>query len=504
MYDAIVIGAGNGGLVAALTLQKAHKKVLLLESGGTPGGFATSFVRGRFEFDASLQGLNGYSVSDDSEIKKLFERLGIQDKLDFVELSDDCVITLNTHESYLIPHSLSSFLLKMEEYVPGCQESIQVFFDICKEVTVALKYIDENSSDLEELLEKECPRFLEFSTNSLEEVFEKLKIAKKIREILNSFWITYGSPSRDFAFVSFAPLFCSYLQSVAYPVKRSFALSLTLQEEFERCGGEICFFTKVEKILFQDEQISGVQVEDGSIFYTKHVISNISPNMLYATLLPKDKLTKEMNQICNARTLGGRGFAVYLGLNQSPQKLGLTEARYFIYDSLDSNLEAKRMRELYHTGCVVTVYENMVKQSSFVTTVCITSLLFSDDFDKIVTSSNYFALKEKIAKHFVKVLEQATKTSIQDAIEEIEVATPVTFARYGGHPSGVIHGYLAKGYDNLLPRLLNRQREQSIPHLHFCGGFGPRLSGFSASYMSGEEAAILTLQDMAEEGDMYV
>ena len=31
MYDVIVIGAGNGGLVSALTLQRQGKKVLLLE-----------------------------------------------------------------------------------------------------------------------------------------------------------------------------------------------------------------------------------------------------------------------------------------------------------------------------------------------------------------------------------------------------------------------------------------------------------------------------------------
>ena len=53
-YDAGVIGAGTGGLSAALSLANAGKKVLLLEKHNLPGGCSSSFVRERFEFDASL------------------------------------------------------------------------------------------------------------------------------------------------------------------------------------------------------------------------------------------------------------------------------------------------------------------------------------------------------------------------------------------------------------------------------------------------------------------
>jgi hypothetical protein len=56
-YDCIVIGAGNGGLVGALNLVKNGKKVLLLEKHNVPGGCATTFVRGRFEFDVALHQL---------------------------------------------------------------------------------------------------------------------------------------------------------------------------------------------------------------------------------------------------------------------------------------------------------------------------------------------------------------------------------------------------------------------------------------------------------------
>ncbi|MBR6959056.1 MAG: FAD-dependent oxidoreductase, partial [Clostridiales bacterium] len=52
-YDVIVIGAGNGGLMAALRASKLGLKTLVIERNNTVGGAAASFVRGRFEFEAS-------------------------------------------------------------------------------------------------------------------------------------------------------------------------------------------------------------------------------------------------------------------------------------------------------------------------------------------------------------------------------------------------------------------------------------------------------------------
>ncbi|MFC9219329.1 FAD-dependent oxidoreductase [Streptomyces hygroscopicus] len=45
--DAVVIGAGNAGLTAATTLQRAGLRTLLVERRNVLGGCATSFRRGR-------------------------------------------------------------------------------------------------------------------------------------------------------------------------------------------------------------------------------------------------------------------------------------------------------------------------------------------------------------------------------------------------------------------------------------------------------------------------
>lgn len=115
-YDAVVIGAGNGGLAAALTLADAGKKVLLAERHNLPGGFATSFVRGRFEFEASLHELCDFGTPGNSgNLYALFEELGVLDKIEFVTVPEAYrAITLDTGEDYTMPFGVQNFIDKME------------------------------------------------------------------------------------------------------------------------------------------------------------------------------------------------------------------------------------------------------------------------------------------------------------------------------------------------------------------------------------------------------
>ena len=53
-YPVVVIGAGLGGLTCAAYLAKAGLPVSVLEQHDVPGGYATSFNRGDFEFEVSL------------------------------------------------------------------------------------------------------------------------------------------------------------------------------------------------------------------------------------------------------------------------------------------------------------------------------------------------------------------------------------------------------------------------------------------------------------------
>ena len=76
-YDVIVVGAGNGGLAAAANTAKAGLKTLVLEKHNLPGGCATSFRRGRFEFEPSLHELCSVGTAQrPNVVYKVFDDLG--------------------------------------------------------------------------------------------------------------------------------------------------------------------------------------------------------------------------------------------------------------------------------------------------------------------------------------------------------------------------------------------------------------------------------------------
>ncbi len=88
-YDAIVIGAGNGGLTASTALAQKGLNVLLLERHNIPGGGATSFCLGRFEFEVALHQLSGLGTTERPGLLRLqLDKLGVMEDLEFVEISD--------------------------------------------------------------------------------------------------------------------------------------------------------------------------------------------------------------------------------------------------------------------------------------------------------------------------------------------------------------------------------------------------------------------------------
>ncbi len=62
-FDVLVVGAGFGGLAAALTLAERGARVCLCETLRYPGGCASTFQRGGFRFDAGATLLSGLEPS---------------------------------------------------------------------------------------------------------------------------------------------------------------------------------------------------------------------------------------------------------------------------------------------------------------------------------------------------------------------------------------------------------------------------------------------------------
>lgn len=128
-----------------------------------------------------------------------------------------------------------------------------------------------------------------------------------------------------------------------------------------------------------------------------------------------------------------------------------------------------------------------------------TTLYMEDDWGRI-TPQEYVRTKEEVASRMIDRFEQDTGAKIRDAIEEVSIATPMTYARYCGHPERVIYGYESQYWDGVMPRLQMMAEDHRIRGLRFAGGHAMRLSGFSSAYFSGDIAGRQTVGDIKREG----
>ena len=349
-YDAVVIGAGNGGLAAALTLADAGKHVLLAERHNLPGGFATSFVRGRFEFEASLHELCDFGTPGNSgNLYALFEELGVLDKIEFVTVPEAYrVITLDTGEDYSMPFGVQNFIDKMESYVPGSRESTTTFFALADECRRAMAYLTQMRGNPDTaVLKSEYPNFMRVAAYPIDKVLNAIKMPKKAQEIINVYWSYLGTPEDQLSFLHYALMVNLYITHGAQiPKNRSHGISCALADTILEKGGEIWYNSEVEHIITKDGKVAGVRFADGKEVATEHVVSNASPHLVYGRMVDPKDIPEEELKLANARGLAGRGVSMFLGLNKSPEELGLHDYSYFIYHSLDTTAEFNGMESI--------------------------------------------------------------------------------------------------------------------------------------------------------------
>ncbi len=498
-YKVVIIGAGNGGLVAAARLALAGIKVLLIEQHNLPGGFASSFVRGRFEFETSLHELADFgSVSNPGGIRVLFNKLGVD--AEFLEVPEAYRI-ITKDLDVTMPFGIENFLNEIEKQVPGCRESVENFFKIAQEISNAFAYIGKSKGNPDQtILIKEHSNFLKTASYSTLEVEEALGIPKKAQDILNAYWAYLGLPMNRINFTLFAAMVNTYIKRGAYiPKYRSTEFTLALDKRIRELGGEIMYNTRVEKILVEKGRVVGVETSNGDKINTNYVISNSSQTLVYNNLIhPKSEVPEIAYKEVNARIHGLSALVVYLGLNASAEELGINEYSYFIMEDMDTANLYDQWKELRVPKGQATVCLNVAIPdcSPPGTSIIYITTLFKPEVWKDVKPEDYVDIKNRIADGLITDFENALGISIRDYIEEIEVATPETFARYTRTYNGIVYGYEPESWDSLIPRLMMMGEHNYIKGLEFAGGFGRRCHGYSSALKDGEIAALLVLNKL--------
>ena len=109
---------------------------------------------------------------------------------------------------------------------------------------------------------------------------------------------------------------------------------------------------------------------------------------------------------------------------------------------------------------------------------------------------DYFRFKNEGAKKMLRSLKEKTGIDLEGHIEEMEVASPWTFARYLGVPEGSVYGYEARDWDGMMARMQMIGSDYPIKGLRPIGAAGPRSDGYSATIVCGQLIAGSALRDL--------
>ncbi|MCK4480175.1 MAG: NAD(P)/FAD-dependent oxidoreductase, partial [Candidatus Lokiarchaeota archaeon] len=252
-YPVIVIGAGLGGLGAACQLALVGKKVLLLEKNNVPGGFATSFVRGRFEFEGALHELSDIGTeANKGSLYRFLERIGvIPDKIQFKQIPEFYRSVFLDGYDVTLPIGLEDYIEKLIELFPSEKKGIEEFMDMCQKVLAGIQFVVKRRGKYSpaEVL-KEHPWLVRVSGLTLQEVFDKFFTDKRLMAIIAQLWGYLGlPPSRLNAYVFIAMLITYLKWGAAFPIGRSHAFTTAIVKAFEELGGKIRFNALVNRIL---------------------------------------------------------------------------------------------------------------------------------------------------------------------------------------------------------------------------------------------------------------
>lgn len=506
--DIIVIGAGCGGLTAAACAAKEGKKVLLLERHNAPGGFNSSFIRGRFEFDVSLHELCGFGKEKESgDLRKIFDYLGISDKIDWIHIPSACRLITKSHDGsnidITLPFGVDNFINALDSYVPGSRESLIKLFEVAEEIEKSIEHFSDfdgkySFHDLRIAL-KEHSCFLKTAPYSVNKVFESLGIPQKARDILNAYWVYLGVDCDRLSFTHYITMLYTFIKyGAVIPKDRSYALSMALTSVIEDYNGEIRYNSHVSRIKFKDRHASSVILKSGEKIYCNHIICTCSPTVAYGKMMKAKDVPQTALKRTNARTFGARGARLYIGLNRSPQDLGIKDYSVFITDTADTSKQFELMKTIDTNNAQVAVCLNIANPdcSPVGTTILCITALYTDNCWANIEAVDYFNEKDKLAARLIANYENTTGVIIHNSIEELEVATPMTFARYTATPQGTVYGYYGDDWDGIIPRIMTEATDCDTNGLRFCGGWGAQLAGVNSVVASGRNAAFATLADI--------
>ena len=479
----IIIGAGLGGLSAAVRLAKSGFDVTIVEKNETVGGKVNFVESGEYKFDTGASLLTMRHV-----FEELFEFAGkrIEDYLTIVSLDPICRYFWSDKTVFDASSDLQKTERELQKFAPDDIESFRRFLkDSERKYEIAERTFLANSlNDLPKLLR---PKYFKdllaiSSLNTLDKHNAAYFQSPKLQQLFNRF-ATYNGSSpyqtpATFALVPFVEfgLGAWYVRGGIYEIPRALA---KLAGEL---GAKIKTNSTVEEIVIKDKKAVGVKLETGEILFADSIVANSDAIETYRNLIDKSFLNEKLDK----REPSSSGFVLLLGTNKKFPQL----AHHNIFFSDDYRAEFAEMFRDLRPAKNPTVY------------VCATSRTDATQSPEncenlfVLVNASYTSEKtvwlnetKPYRDLIIKKLESFGLEDLEISIEFEQIITPDDFERKYRTNRGSIYGVSSNGVFSAFLRVPNKSK--NIENLYFVGGATHPGGGMPLVLLSGKMAADL-------------
>ena len=123
-----------------------------------------------------------------------------------------------------------------------------------------------------------------------------------------------------------------------------------------------------------------------------------------------------------------------------------------------------------------------------------------DDWAKL-SPEEYYKVKDKMIAKCIQDVKTKLNIDITPYIEEVEVATPMTFARYLGTPDGTPYGFEVSDWDGVIARMTDIEADFNVKGLRHIGAGSFFGDGYSSTWINGDMTACLACAEIDEGGN---
>lgn len=454
-YDTIIIGSGISGLTAAALLSGLKKKkVLVLEKHFIAGGQTHSFKRkGQYSWDSGLHFVG--EMQEEWIIRWIFDYI-TDGKLKWNKLPDIYSNIKYPDLNVNIPSSKKEFKQYLIEQFPDEKKAIDKYF---KDTKAAKHWLYRKYAS------QFLPFFIRIFIKLINAVFNK-NISKttgeyveenfksgKLKSIVLAHWLAYLLPPNECSFALHAMVTEHYLKGAYYPEGGAGKIADCIIPVIEKNGGKIMLKSEVKEIIVENNKAVGVIVKKRDkgedieeTFYAGSVISSIGIPETYTKLIPKSVSEKVMDKINNFPK-GYSVFQLYLGLKESPEKLGCKGENIFIYNEYDQEKifkNADKILDGIPNHCYISFPSLKCREKTSHTAEVLYYMNY-EEFSKwasqkwLKRDDEYYDLKNKLSDYLIDFIDSNIK-GFKDIIDYKEIASPLSIEHFINKQYGAYNG----------------------------------------------------------------